>query len=72
MDPTSFRKKYRDFLSKAGLKRFTIHALRHTFATSAWELGVPIKTVGQILGMPQFRLRWTHTRMYCLNIRVKL
>ena len=49
MDPTSFRKKYQKLLSQAGLKRFTVHALRHTFATRALEAGVAIKAVSQIL-----------------------
>ena len=50
MEPTTFRKKYQKMLSKAGLKKFTIHALRHTFATRALEAKVPIKAVSQILG----------------------
>ena len=50
MDPTSFRKKYQKMLNQVGLKKFTVHALRHTFATRALEAGIPIKVVSQILG----------------------
>lgn len=50
MEQTTFRSKYRDMLSKAGLERYTIHELRHTFATRALEAGIPIKVVSEILG----------------------
>lgn len=50
MDPATFRDKYRDILKMAGLKRFTVHALRHTFATRALEADIPIKVVSKLLG----------------------
>lgn len=50
IDPSTFRDKYVKTLAEAGLKPYTFHALRHTFATRALEAGVPIKVVSKILG----------------------
>lgn len=35
---------------EAGIKPFSMHALRHTFATRAIERGVPPKVLQQLLG----------------------
>ena len=50
IDPATFREHYQKKLKEAGLKHYTFHALRHTFATRALEAGIPIKVVSQILG----------------------
>lgn len=50
IDPSTFRDKYIKKLSEAGLKQYTFHALRHTFATRALEAGIPVKVVSKILG----------------------
>jgi len=41
---------FRDCFRKAGLKNFTIHKLRHAFATNLVKTGTHIRTVQEILG----------------------
>ena len=50
IDPRSYEKIYKNVLSFAGVKDRKFHAIRHTFATRALELGVDIKTISEILG----------------------
>ena len=50
IDPGTFRDKYLTVLDLAGVKKCTVHALRHTFATRALEAGVQAKVVSKILG----------------------
>ena len=49
-DPRTYQKIYKRVLQKAGVKERKFHAIRHTFATRAMELGVDIKTLSEILG----------------------
>ena len=50
MDPAAVRKKLTAVLKRAGCKHVRFHDLRHTFATTALQNGVDVKTVSSILG----------------------
>ncbi len=50
LDPRSYQKLFKKVLAQAGVKPRKFHAIRHTFATRALELGVDIKTISEILG----------------------
>ncbi|MCH7518290.1 MAG: site-specific integrase [Candidatus Dadabacteria bacterium] len=53
---------FRKSLKRAGIKGFRFHDLRHTAATRMVEAGVPLFTVGQILGHsnPKTTMRYAH------------
>lgn len=49
-DPRAYQRLYKKILIEAGVTNRKFHAIRHTFATRALELGVDMKTLSEILG----------------------
>jgi len=58
----SFRKAFDRVLKRAGIRDFTFHDLRHTFASHLVMRGVDLKTVQEIMGHSSFvtTLRYAH------------
>ena len=50
LDPAAVRKRLQTVLERAEYNRLHFHGLRHTFATTALQNGVDVKTVSSMLG----------------------
>ncbi len=50
MDPRTFYNHYKKVLASLNITNYTLHDLRHTFATSCIELGIDPKTLMELLG----------------------
>lgn len=56
--PAPFQSTLDSICRDAGIKRFGIHALRHTFASKMIEAGVDIKVVSKILGHSSVKITY--------------
>ena len=50
IEPCTFYKQYRKFMTENGLPIYPFHSLRHTFATRCIEVGFDIKALSEIMG----------------------
>lgn len=59
---TGMRETFVNLLQRAGITDFTFHDLRHTFASHLAMAGVPLHTIGQLLGhkTPSMTMRYAH------------
>jgi integrase len=58
----SIRTSFQAAIKQAGIEDFTFHDLRHTFASWLAMKGVPMSTIGKLLGhkTPQMTMRYAH------------
>ena len=50
LDPSKLRKRFRDALDRAGVRRITFHELRHTFGTQMAAHGAPLRAIQEWMG----------------------
>lgn len=50
MEPRAGLDRFKRLLKRAGVREYTWHALRHTFATRCIESGVDVKSLSEIMG----------------------
>lgn len=55
--------KFCEYLTRAGLKGFKLHSLRHTFATNLIDRGVDIYTVSKILGHSDIKTTMVYAKV---------
>ena len=63
LEPARINGALNKFIKEADLEHINFHALRHTFATRALEIGIPARVVQEILGHSDVSLtlnRYTH------------
>ncbi len=63
IEPRNYYGKYKLILNECGIKPYTFHALRHTFATRCVEIGFDAKVLSEILGHTDVKMtldRYVH------------
>ncbi len=63
IEPRNYYSKYKEILNECGIKQYTFHALRHTFATRCVEIGFDAKVLSEILGHADVKItldRYVH------------
>ena len=55
VDPRIYQDNFKAYLKQAKIQEYTIHSLRHTFATNALERGFDVKNLSEILGHSSVR-----------------
>ena len=75
VEPRTMQNRFKRVLNNANLPSINYHALRHSFSTSALELGFDIKTLSEILGHSSVEVtlnRYIHSSMdrkrACMNL----
>ncbi|MBR1764110.1 MAG: site-specific integrase [Ruminococcus sp.] len=75
IEPRTMQNRFKRILENANLPSVNYHALRHSFSTSALELGFDIKTLSEILGHSSVEVtlnRYIHSSMdrkrSCMNL----
>jgi len=55
VDPRVYQDNFKAYIAQAGVQQYTIHSLRHTFATNALDRGFDVKNLSEILGHSSVR-----------------
>jgi len=55
VDPRVMQEKFTEYLKQAEIQKYTIHSLRHTFATNAVARGFDVKNLSELLGHSSVR-----------------
>ncbi len=66
LEPRSCLARLKRLLKRAGVREYTWHALRHTFATRCVESGVDVKSLSEIMGHSDVKItmqRYVHPSM---------
>ncbi|MBK5218202.1 MAG: tyrosine-type recombinase/integrase [Thermoleophilia bacterium] len=55
MDASKLRKRFKEALERAQLRKLRFHDLRHTFGTHCASAGVPLRTLQEWLGHRDYK-----------------
>ena len=58
--PSNFERSFRAILANAGVERFGVHTLRHTFASNLFRKGVDIKIISKLLGHSTVKITYAN------------